>query len=187
MLSDKFYLKTGAFKNFANSNGGKRMFYLSTTRNKNAFEGYSNKFAGKRGVRITLDGDKINQNYHGSSFNYWGDEELGRLQYLNPEKVGFHKNWSKKMQQHQHDETEDRIWSYKSSIPNAWNYILKVDICISGIEKDEELKQLLFNIMNSGKLFTNKINLYDNVIFALSPAITSLYIELLLSNLKVFD
>lgn len=163
MLSDKFYLKTGAFKTFSDSGGGKRMFYLSTTRNKNAYEGYSNKFVGRRGVRITLDGNKLNQKYYGSSFNYWGDGELGRMKYLNPEKVGLNKNWSKSVQQHRDDETEDRIWSYKSSIPNAWDYILRVDICINGIEKDNDFKQVIYNIFHTSEKFTKKINLYDDI------------------------
>ena len=163
ILSDKFYLKTGAFKKFADAGDGKRMFYLSTTRNKNGHEGYSNRFVCKGGVRITLDGDKLNQRYHGSSFNYWGDEELGRMKYLNPEKVGLNKNWSQGMRYHREDETEDRVWSYRASIPNAWNYILSVDICISGIEKDEKLKQIVFNIFNTSRKFSEKINLYDDV------------------------
>ena len=162
ILSDKFYLKTGAFKKFADASGGKHMFFLSTTRNKNGHEGYSNRFVCKGGVRITLDGNKLNQKYHGSSFNYWGDEELGRMKFLNPEKVGLHKKWSKGMQYHREDETEDRVWSYKSKIPNAWDYILSVDICISGIENDEKLKQIIFNIFNTSKKFSEKINLYDN-------------------------
>ena len=83
VINNKFYLKSGIFGSGSDLGGGKRMFYLSTTRNRNAKEGYS--FMGKTSVRITLDGEKLAQKYHGQPFNYWGDGSLGRMStYSNP-------------------------------------------------------------------------------------------------------
>ena len=156
LLSGKFFLKTGAFTHVSDLGGGKRMFYLSTTRVKNAMEGYSYRFIGRGGVRITLDGNKLNQKYYGSSFNYWGDGEIGRMKYLNPEKVGFSKQWNDSMRRHREDETEDRVWSYKSTIPEALNYILRIDIYIKNIELDSSLKQTLYNVYQD---FHKRINI----------------------------
>ena len=60
LMTQKFYLKTGVFKDSYEHtlSDGKRMYYFSTTRNKNANEGYSNGYKSEGSVRITLDGEK---------------------------------------------------------------------------------------------------------------------------------
>lgn len=130
ITNNKFYLKSGIFGNGSDLGGGKRMFYLSTTRNRNANEGYSRRFVGPRGVRITLDGQKLSQKYHGSSYNYWGDGALGRMQYLNPEMVGKQRKFDANVSSHVNDETEDRVWSYTATLEDARDYILRVDVCL---------------------------------------------------------
>lgn len=149
VINDKFYLKSGIFGSGSDLGGGKRMFYLSTTRNRNAKEGYS--FMGKTSVRITLDGEKLAQKYHGQPFNYWGDGALGRMKYLNPEKVGMSKRWGLGVSRHAEDETEDRIWSYKATIENALSYIKRVDICIFNENEIIELDTRITNMESQGK------------------------------------
>lgn len=133
LMTQKFYLKTGVFKDSYEHtlSDGKRMYYFSTTRNKNANEGYSNGYKSEGSVRITLDGEKLSYNYKGTPTNYWGDNSaLGRMKYLNPSKVGYPLKWDKEMQQHRNDETEDRIWSSHPTIPNALKYIKRIDILL---------------------------------------------------------
>ena len=149
VINNKFYLKSGIFGSGSDLGGGKRMFYLSTTRNRNAKEGYS--FMGKTSVRITLDGEKLAQKYHGQPFNYWGDGSLGRMKYLNPEKVGMSKRWGVGVSRHAEDETEDRIWSYKSTIENALSYIKRVDVCIFNENEIVELDTRITNMESQGK------------------------------------
>lgn len=133
LMSQKFYLKTGVFKDSYEHklSDGKRMYYLSTTRIKNANEGYSNAYTSEGSVRITLDGEKLSHKYKGTPTNYWGDDSaLGRMKYLNPDKVGQPLRWDKDMQQHRNDETEDRIWSFHPIIPNVMEYIRRIDILL---------------------------------------------------------
>lgn len=145
LLSQKFYLKTGVFKQSYEHtlSDGKRMYYLSTTRNKNANEGYSNGYKSEGAVRITLDGEKLSHKYKGVPTNYWGDESaLGRIKYLNPNKVGYATKWDDEMKQHRNDETEDRIWSFHPTIPNVMEYIKRIDIFVptEGIISDYEVR-----------------------------------------------
>jgi len=149
VINNKFYLKSGIFGGGSDLGGGKRMFYLSTTRNRNAKEGYS--FMGKTSVRITLDGEKLAQKYHGQPFNYWGDDSLGRMKYLNPEKVGMPKRWGPGVGRHAEDETEDRVWSYKATIENALSYIKRVDVCIFNENEITELDTRIANMESQGK------------------------------------
>lgn len=149
VINNKFYLKSGIFGSGSDLGGGKRMFYLSTTRNRNAKEGYS--FMGKTSVRITLDGEKLAQKYHGQPFNYWGDGSLGRMKYLNPEKVGMSKRWGVGVSRHAEDETEDRVWSYKATIENALSYIKRVDVCIFNENEIDELDTRIANMESQGK------------------------------------
>lgn len=145
LLSQKFYLKTGVFRHSYEHtlSDGKRMYYLSTTRNKNAYEGYSNGYKDEGAVRITLDGEKLSHKYKGSPTNYWGDDSsLGRIKYLNPNKVGQPMIWNDEVKQHRHDETEDRIWSFHPTIPNIMEYIKRIDIFIpiEGVVSDYETR-----------------------------------------------
>lgn len=45
-------------------------YYLSLTRQRNSQFGYSRKFS-EVGVRIELDGEKLNNNFRGEHVNYW--------------------------------------------------------------------------------------------------------------------
>lgn len=46
-----------------------KKFFLSLTRQRNGNLGYSKS----KPVRITLDGDMLNNNFKGGAFDYWGD------------------------------------------------------------------------------------------------------------------
>ena len=154
LMSQKFYLKTGVFRDSYEHklSDGKRMYYLSTTRNRNANEGYSNAYKSEGGVRITLDGEKLSHNYKGKPTNYWGDDSaLGRMKYLNPDKVGQPLKWDNEMQQHRNDETEDRIWSFHPTIPNALEYIKRIDILLPDENKISDYETRIEKAKQDGK------------------------------------
>ena len=154
LMTQKFYLKTGVFRDSYEHklSDGKRMYYLSTTRNKNANEGYSNGYKSESSVRITLDGEKLSHNYKGMPINYWGDDSaLGRMKYLNPDKVGQPLKWDKDMQQHRNDETEDRIWSFHPTIPNVLDYIKRVDILLPNENVISDYENRIVKAQQDGK------------------------------------
>ena len=154
LMSQKFYLKTGVFRDSYEHklSDGKRMYYLSTTRNRNANEGYSNAYKSEGGVRITLDGEKLSHNYKGKPTNYWGDDSaLGRMKYLNPDKVGQPLKWDNEMQQHRNDETEDRIWSFHPTISNALEYIKRIDILLPDENKISDYETRIEKAKQDGK------------------------------------
>lgn len=96
---NKFELTIGASAD-ASKFAGKRPYFLSLARQK--LGGYGKNYA----CRIQLDGKKLSQKYKGGAFDYWQmSSPTGPLS----------------------DEFEDRLYSFEPSIPNAKNYIVKVD------------------------------------------------------------
>lgn len=183
LLSQKFYLKTGVFRNSYEHtlSDGKRVYYFSTTRNKNANEGYSNGYKSEGCVRITLDGEKLSQKYKGKPTNYWGDDSaLGRMKYLNPDKVGRPSRWDDDMRQHRYDETEDRIWSFHPTIPNVMEYIKRVDIFIPNENIILDYEARIEKAREEGKeeivkALQNKINDRKEIEQELKPLVADVY------------
>lgn len=128
----------------------KELFFLSTTRQKSIEFGYSQRFK-DNGVRFTLDGELLKQNFKGKAVNYWG-ELMGKHSYYN----GNHDFQSK--QHHTDNESEDRLFSTSPKIEQASKYIKRIDIVIN---KDNK-HQLIYaqNIYLSK--FSNKVFIYDN-------------------------
>jgi hypothetical protein len=94
--------------------------YLSFTRQKTKKIGYSQS----RDVRITLDGDKLNQRYKGGPVDYWG-ASMGKQYYMS------HGTESGHYDMHQsRTENEDRLFTNSPIIPNASEYIMRIDILI---------------------------------------------------------
>ena len=95
--------------------------YLSLTRQKSNKVGFSQS----RPVRITINGDKLNQRYKGGPVDYWG-ASMGKQQYM--------KDGSERGHYDMHQsrtENEDRVFSSDPVIPNASEYIMRIDILIT--------------------------------------------------------
>lgn len=97
---NKFELTIGASAD-ASKFAGKRPYFLSLARQKSG--GYGKNYT----CRIQLDGKKLSQKYKGGAIDYW--------QTVTPTGP-------------KGDEFEDRLYSFEPAIPNARNYIIKVDV-----------------------------------------------------------
>ena len=117
--------------NYSDSYDKKRLFYLSTQRSANKDLGYANKLGSC--VRIQLDGDIINQNYHGKPIDYWKDKQL---YYSHDYESCYGKGFSNSKKYHTSFEMEDRIFSYNPTIENASKYIKRIDVLLSDMRKD---------------------------------------------------
>lgn len=167
----------------------KRKFYLSCTRMFNSRVGYSAQF-NHGGVRITLDGDKLSQRFKGKQINYWGvgnltdkykyyedfpanyndlkrrrsfsiyndlgdspsEEEIEKYLRYNFDPVG---------QTHTYNESEDRIFSYEPSLPNAHEYIISIDVLILNLDNDENKRKIAQSFLST--TLSNKIKIYNSV------------------------
>ena len=116
----------------------KEYYYMSFTRSKSTKLGYGSRFNFIGAVRLTVNGQKLNQNYKVIPIDYW--------QYTKTPEF---------MKQTSSDEMEDRLVSDKEKIPNANNYIIAIDV----LTKDGEISESL--IQNAQKLGI-KLNVFDN-------------------------
>lgn len=157
---DTIYLQSSLAGTSDVSDSHNRLFYLSTTRTKYQSFGYSRKFS-DNSVRIELDGDKINQVMRAKPYNYWGGS-MGKRNYVQHDDKGL----TKDKQEHVRDEAEDRLYSPNSSIPNAHEYIKRIDIILTKPNEDN---------------YTNYINT-KNLLFTKFARITFIY-----DNLKDFN
>ena len=128
----------------------KELFFLSTTRQKSIEFGYSQRFK-DNGVRFTLDGELLNQNFKSKAINYWG-ASMGKHSYYN-------KNHDFKSKQHHTDnESEDRLFSTLPKIEHASKYIKRIDIVINKNDKS----QVIYAQNIYMTKFSNKVFIYDN-------------------------
>lgn len=140
-------LKTNAIKLQASVNGNadkidnNNFFYLSFTRQKSSKLGYSRH----KNVRICFDGDLLNNNFKGGSYNYWGGS-MGKHYYFNKKNIDYFQP---------NTENEDRLYSKKPIIENIQKYIKRIDILID-LKRLEDVKTLL-DINYNEKIF-----IYDN-------------------------
>ena len=136
-------------------------YYLSCTRTKFSKFGYSRN----RNVRITLDGQKLNQHFGGRAINYWG-ASMGKNYVMknisyNPTKEYILRGDDNVMS---NVENEDRVFSNEPTIPNPLNYILRIDILRSEdfIYNDEadkkDIAQIRYILTNTNNL----VFVYDN-------------------------
>ncbi len=115
LKSNKFSLGTETGSDITKSG---KAFFMSTARSK--LGSYSNTSSG---TIFKLDGRKINQNYKGSSVDYWGGTKA--------REEGKH-------------EMEDRIYSDRPVIENANQYILEIQCWISERQKKDKSVYLLY-------------------------------------------
>ena len=116
-------LKNNAFRmtNFLGSTAefnigkNKKYYFLSTARHK---LGSYNMNPNKAGVMMVLDGRKLGQKYKGAPVDYWSD--------------------GTKNTPHGQQESEDRIYHDKSTIPNASKYIKEMHLFLGDDYKNEE-------------------------------------------------
>lgn len=81
------------------------LWFMSTATRPDAY---------KRGnVVFVLDGEELNKRYHGSPFDYWGEEWRDAAKRNNRDSSDF-------------DEAEERIYSDSPTIPNASKYIKEI-------------------------------------------------------------
>lgn len=157
---DTIYLQSSLAGTSDVSDSHKKLFYLSTTRTKYQSFGYSRKFS-DNSVRIELDGDKLNQVMRAKPYNYWGSS-MGKRNYVQHDDKGL----TPDKQEHVRDEAEDRLYSPNSSIPNAHEYIKRIDVILTKPNEDN---------------YTNYINT-KNLLFTKFSRITFIY-----DNLKDFN
>lgn len=153
---DTIYLQSSLAGSSDTSNSYNKLFYLSTTRTKFQSFGYSRKFS-DNSVRIELDGDKINQVMKAKPYNYWGSS-MGKLNYVQHDDKGL----TRDKQEHVRDEAEDRLYSKNSSIPNAHEYIKRIDVILTNPNEENYT-----NYINTKNLlyskFSKRIFVYNNL------------------------
>ena len=124
LVSDTFYMQS-AFSAQSDDMSNKK-FFMSTTRQKSGELGYSR---GKR-VRITLNGDLLNQRYEGKPVDYWG-ETMGKYAYFKKKKEGRDIDYYQPS-----TENEDRVFSNEPEIYDFHKYVKRIDILV---ENDDDL------------------------------------------------
>ena len=166
---DKIYLQSALAKDSDNYDK-KRKFYLSCTRVRNSQFGYSYKFS-RGGVRITLDGDLLSNNFAGKQINYWNglNDKFRYYEYFperskdlegnmsweierfkknhpgaTPEDVKrfIEYNFNDTAQHHTDNESEDRLFSYRPVIEDAHKYIKSIDVLLPGLGNGEDAESM---------------------------------------------
>lgn len=137
----------------ADGNINKTRHYLSLTRVKTHKVGFSQH----RDVRITLDGEKLNSRYKGGPVDYWG-ASMGKQWYMKDgaERGHFDTHQSR-------TENEDRVFSKDPVIPNAKEYILRIDVLLTPERNgsyNEYQVQMVQNILKTG--FANLVYVYGD-------------------------
>ena len=162
---DKIYLQSALAKD-ADNYDKKRKFYLSCTRVRSSDFGYSYKFS-RGGVRITLDGDLLSNNFAGKQINYWNglndkfkyyeyfperskdiekamSWEIDRFKKSHPDATPedirhfIEYNFNDAAQHHTDNESEDRLLSYEPVIEDAHRYIKSVDVLLPGLKENDD-------------------------------------------------
>ena len=136
LQKDRFELTFSARADANVTKSNKRNFFLSTSTIPTGEYGMSEgKYYSKSGhVLFELDASKISDNYKIAPVDYWYMPELK-------------KRMSSK------DETEERILSTKSNIPNAKKYIVAVHVYLppsEGTQEDISMKDEVNKIAQSG-------------------------------------
>ena len=101
----------------------KKYFFLSTSRTR--LGGY-NLNPNQMDVFVTLDGTKLNELYQGKPVDYWGWKSWRESLYSKDRDV----NPESTQQALTSWEHEDRVYHTEQHIPNAHQYIMKIDIML---------------------------------------------------------
>lgn len=186
--NDVLYLQS-AYAKDADNYDGKRKFYLSCTRMPNVRHGYSRKFM-HGGVRIVLDGRRLSNDFKGKPINYWkglgdkysfyehlpmsyeqtklgNDYNIRKFKKENPDATDddvakyLQKNFSETNQYHIGNESEDRIFSYKSSIENAHDYIVSVDVLLPNLYSSKDELSIAYGFL--GTMYSSRIHIYGDI------------------------
>ena len=151
---NRFYLTSAVATPSDMKVNRERLYYMSTTRNKSVRSGFGTKFS-SNGVRIQLNGDKLNQKYKSFPVDYWGDS-MGKQSYYRDNKD------FKTRQQHIDNEMEDRLVSNDQTIENFSRYIERIDIILdSESEYYEQYVYYAFSILMTS--YGRFCNFYDNI------------------------
>ena len=129
----------------------KHMYYMSMTRNGKIGQGGYNNSGGHR-VRLTLDGDLLNSNFHIKALDYWGKSMGKNSRYSDAAQDG-----TKIKKPGTETEAEDRLYYNKPFIENAQAYIKHVDIYYD-LDKDVPM-----SIRNLVGLFGKRCTIYKTI------------------------
>lgn len=186
--NDVLYLQS-AYAKDADNYDGKRKFYLSCTRMPNVRHGYSRKFM-HGGVRIVLDGRRLSNDFKGKPINYWkglgdkysfyehlpmsyeqtklsNDYNIRKFKEQNPGATDddvakyLQKNFSDSNQYHIGNESEDRIFSYKSTIENAHDYIISVDVLLPNLYESKDELNVAYGFLNT--VYNRRVHIYGDI------------------------
>lgn len=147
---DALFLQS-SLEGHSNTSNSNKLFYLSTTRTKYQSFGYSRKFS-DNSARIEFDGDKLNNDFSASPYNYWG-YDMGKPTYLKSDNKGF----TTDKQEHVRDEAEDRLLSDKGVIEPAHKYIKRIDVILTDTSENNRT-----NYLNARNLLTSR---YSSIVF----------------------
>ena len=123
-VEDRFILSS-SYAHSSDDMDNKRHFFISLTRQKDARLGYSDG----HDVRITFNGDKLNERFKGKAIDYWG-KNLGLHSYYNG--VRGEKNISPTQRS---TENEDRLFHTDPVIENIHQYIDRIDILLDVVNE----------------------------------------------------
>ena len=126
-----------------------KKFYLSCTRQRNGLMGYSHKCS----VRITLDGDMLNNRFEGGPVDYWG-KSMGKQSYYDKDM------YSQIPKLQSSTENEDRLYSNEPTIKNAKSYIRRVDVLLKSNFQDKVALSYAYHAILLGK---GLVFVYDNM------------------------
>lgn len=186
--NDVLYLQS-AYAKDADNYDRKRKFYLSCTRMPNVRHGYSRKFM-HGGVRIVLDGRRLSNDFKGKPINYWkglgdkysfyehlpmsyeqtklnNDYNIRKFKQANPDATDddvakyLQKNFSDSNQYHIGNESEDRIFSYKSTIENAHDYIISVDVLLPNLYESKDELNVAYGFLNT--VYNRRVHIYGDI------------------------
>ena len=153
ICEDNAFVLSSILRGTADGDINKGRYYLSTTRQKSGKLGYSQS----KNVRITLDGDALNQRYSGGPVDYWGTS-MGKQFYMQQGAESGHYNPNQSR-----TEAEDRIFSNDPIIPNANKYIKRIDICIQKDRNGEYNQYGLGCVQQILRTdFRDRVFVYDN-------------------------
>ena len=115
-----------------------KLYALSLTSSRHSDVGYAQSLPKRQLVRITMDGDSLNNNYKSKRVDYWQRPKDPKDPMYNdthsPKGDALYKQISRQ------DELEDRLISDKNTIKNANKYITKIEILNGETESLENIK-----------------------------------------------
>lgn len=140
--NNAYYLQSVASDE--NETYGTKMFYMSTTRNRNTNMSYASNYGaeyGRNGVRFQLDGQALSARFKGFAIDYYASQNSSA---------------HKLTRQHKDFEMEDRLVSDDAIIENFLKYVTRIDILF--VEENDETGY----ISRICELLPGKVHVYGN-------------------------